>query len=263
MNFRTISLGVPAVAVGLALLGGANLPTHSRAEEVVAVTLPTDPVRQLRAETLRSIHELLLPTNRNYDHHRSSALKAIRAAAKCYGLELAGKGTGNLPQTDSDALVALSWQKLVEFRSQLPPDAADPAIGHVDQAIRELTLALELVLHYETQPTIAIPEEDAATLQTAYLILAPANGNYKGQRRAAMDQIEKAGRLVGLQFHVDGSGVEEQSTSDARLVLAQEYLETVRSHLTAPEQAPVRQFIETALSRLDLGLKHRAAKEGK
>lgn len=263
MNFRTISFGLPAVAVGLALLGGTSFSTQLRAEEAVAPTTQNDPVRQLRAETLRSIHELLLPTNRNYDHHRSSALKAIRAAAKCYGLELDGKGPGNLPQKDSDALVALSWQKMVEFRAQLTTDATDPALPSVDQAIRELTLALEVVLHYEAQPTIVIPEEDAATLQTAYLILAPGNGNYKGQRRAAMDQIEKAGRLVGLQFHVDGSGFEEQSTSDARLALAQVYLETVRSHLTASEQAPVREFIETALSRLDLGLKHRAAKEGK
>lgn len=263
MNFRTISLGAPAVAVGLALLSGASLSTPGLAEESVAVATPTNPVRQLRAETLRSIHELLLPTNRNYDHHRSNALKAIRAAAKCYGLELDGKGSGNLPQKDSDALVALSWQKLVEFRSQLTTDATDPAVGQVDLAIRELTLALELVMHYETQPTIAIPEDDAATLQTAYLILAPGKGNYKGQRRAAMDQIEKAGRLVGLQFHIDGSGVEDQATSDARLVLAQDYLEAVRSHLTTAEQVPVRQCIETALSRLDLGLKHRAAKEGK
>jgi len=263
MNFRTISLGVPAVAMGLALLGGASLSTRMRADEAVAVATPTDPVRQLRAETLRSIHELLLPTNRNYDHHRSGALKAIRAAAKCYGLELDGKGSGNLPQKDSDALVALSWQKMVELRSQLTTDTTDPALAPVDQAIRELTLALEVVMPTEAQPTIAIPEEDAATLQTAYLILAPSNGNYKGQRRAALDQIEKAGRLVGLQFHVDGSGRDAQSISDARMVLAQVYLETVRSHLTTPEQEPVRQFIEAALRRLDLGLKHRATKEAK
>lgn len=263
MNFRSIFLGVKVVAVGLALWGGTSLANQLRADEAVLATTPSDPVRQLRAETLRSIHELLLPTNRNYDHHRSSALKAIRAAAKCYGLELDGKGSGNLPQKDSDALVALSWQKLVEFRAQLTPAAGDPAVALVDQAIRELTLALEIVMRYETQPTLAIPEEDVATLQTAYLILAPGKGNYQGQRRAAMDQIEKAGRLVGLQFHIDGSGVEDQVTSDARLVLAQVYLETVRSHLTTSEQEPVRQCIESALQRLDLGLKHRTTKEAK
>ena len=58
---------------------------------------------------------------------------------------------------------------------------------------------------------------EAGLLRAAYATLATADHDYKGHRIAAMKQIQKAAKHLGVELKGDGRGHEPQQASDAAL----------------------------------------------
>jgi hypothetical protein len=61
-------------------------------------------------------------------------------------------------------------------------------------------------------------------LRHAYWLLEQADSDYHGHRGKAMEEIKKAGEIIGLDLHGEGYGGERQKWSDARLREARQLL---------------------------------------
>ena len=68
-------------------------------------------------------------------------------------------------------------------------------------------------------------------LREAYRTLERANHDYKGRRKAAMAQIEKAAGIVGVKVRGDGHIVETQGLSDDQVRTAENLLLRAREGL--------------------------------
>jgi hypothetical protein len=64
-------------------------------------------------------------------------------------------------------------------------------------------------------------------LRRAYWLLEQADHDYKGHRGKAMEQIRKAGKIMGIDLHGEGYGGEHQAWSDERLREAKHALEDI------------------------------------
>lgn len=72
----------------------------------------------------------------------------------------------------------------------------------------------------------------ADLLRQAYGELASADHDYKGHRRAAMEKIDGAGKLLGVRLHGEGKEHEPQGISDDHLRIAQGLLQQAASGLS-------------------------------
>jgi hypothetical protein len=88
-------------------------------------------------------------------------------------------------------------------------------------------------------------------LREAYISLEKADHDYKGNRKAAMEQIEKAAKLVGVNVRGEGRGHEKQGVSDEQLRAAQSLLRDARGGLSGN---PVK-HVNKALEHLSTALK--------
>ena len=68
-------------------------------------------------------------------------------------------------------------------------------------------------------------------LRQAYLTLERADHDYKGHRAEAMKQIHAAGKVLGVNFHGDGKGHEQQGISDEQLRVAEGLLQQASTGL--------------------------------
>jgi hypothetical protein len=64
-------------------------------------------------------------------------------------------------------------------------------------------------------------------LRRAYWLLSQADRDYRGHRAKAMEEIKKAGEIIGMDLHGEGWGGEHQAWSDERLREAKHLLEDV------------------------------------
>lgn len=88
-------------------------------------------------------------------------------------------------------------------------------------------------------------------LREAYRTLERADHDYKGHRKAAMEQIEKAAGLVGVKVRGDGHVRETQGLSDANLRAAESLLRDARAGLSGK----ALRHANRALEQLHIALK--------
>jgi hypothetical protein len=81
-------------------------------------------------------------------------------------------------------------------------------------------------------------------LREAYISLEKADHDYKGNRKAAMEQIEKAGKLLGVTVRGDGRGHERQGVSDEQLRAAQNLLREARGGMNGKALRHVNKALE-------------------
>jgi hypothetical protein len=91
-------------------------------------------------------------------------------------------------------------------------------------------------------------------LQAAYRTLEAANHDYKGHRKSAMREIDRACKLLGVTPRGDGGGKEPQGTSDAQLREAQSMLQSARATAAAQHLVQVVGHIDGAIREISLAL---------
>ena len=87
-------------------------------------------------------------------------------------------------------------------------------------------------------------------LNQAYSLLSKADHDYKGHRIHAMHAIEAAARELGVKLSGDGSGGENQGSSDSQLRSAQSLLQQAVTGLTG---RPLKHVSE-AIKQLNIAL---------
>jgi len=91
-------------------------------------------------------------------------------------------------------------------------------------------------------------------LRDAYHILEVANHDYKGHRKAAMREIDRACKLMGVEPRGDGAGKEPQGTSDSQLRAAQSMLQSARTIASSEHLAQVVGHIDGAIREISVAL---------
>jgi hypothetical protein len=87
------------------------------------------------------------------------------------------------------------------------------------------SLAADGAVLQQAQPSLIAWEEfKRHKLRHAYWLLEQADRDYKGHRGKAMEEIKKAGEIIGLDLHGEGYGGEHQAWSDERLREARQLL---------------------------------------
>lgn len=81
-------------------------------------------------------------------------------------------------------------------------------------------------------------------LNQAYVLLSSADHDYKGHRIHAMHTIKAAARELGVKLSGDGSGGENQGTSDSQLRSAQSLLQQAVTGLAGKPKRHVAEAIK-------------------
>jgi len=95
---------------------------------------------------------------------------------------------------------------------------------------------------------------EAGMLQSAYLILATGDHDYKGHRVKAMKQIEAAAKLLGMTLSGDAKDKQPQPLSDAKLREAQGLLQNVLGAAEVKNQERVTKHITNAINQINTAL---------
>jgi hypothetical protein len=95
---------------------------------------------------------------------------------------------------------------------------------------------------------------EAGMLQSAYLILATGDHDYKGHRVRAMHQIEAAAKLLGMNLSGDAKDKQPQPLSDAKLREAQGLLQNVLGAAEVKNQKRVTKHITEAINQINVAL---------
>lgn len=115
-----------------------------------------------------------------------------------------------------------------------------------------IMLVFALTTRWASAANPAVSESDA--LKNAYATLSKADHDYKGHRRAAMNHIERACKLLGTPIKGDGKAGETQGISDDQLHAAQSILQGARAQAAANNQKQVLAQIDAALAELTTAL---------
>lgn len=89
-------------------------------------------------------------------------------------------------------------------------------------------------------------------LRHAFWLLEQADRDYGGHRAKAMEEIKKAGEIIGLDLHGEGYGGEHQKWSDERLREAKHLLEDVVEKSGGREHEHIRIAIRELNKALDV-----------
>ena len=155
MNIPSFSNHARAAVLFLALSCAASLyaaPTEDAVQpstgiETVNLAELTTP------EVIRLAYYILLPGNHNYNAHRGQAMAEISEAAHSFGLDLKERGKGREDQKKSDGRLVLARRLLEPLRTRLTSEGEKPVLDHVEQALKEIVLALKhRGLDEEAQP---------------------------------------------------------------------------------------------------------------
>jgi hypothetical protein len=103
--------------------------------------------------------------------------------------------------------------------------------------------------------TVAFSDSaEAGMLQSAYLILATGDHDYKGHRVRAMHQIEAAAKLLGMNLSGDAKDKQPQSLSDAKLREAQGLLQNVLGASEVKNEKRVTKHVTEAINQINIAL---------
>ena len=118
-----------------------------------------------------------------------------------------------------------------------------------------LALVVAAALFASRSASAANPAaSESEALKNAYTTLSKADHDYKGHRRAAMNHIERACKLLGTPIKGDGKAGEAQGVSDEQLRAAQSILQGVRTQAAANNQKQVLAQVDAALGELSTAL---------
>jgi hypothetical protein len=117
--------------------------------------------------------------------------------------------------------------------------------------IRRSAGILSLLCFVLSLCTTAVAAPPGELLREAYIRLEKADHDYKGNRKAAMEQIEKAAKLEGVNVRGDGRGRERQGISDEHLRAAENMLREARGGL----KGKALKHANKALEHLSIALK--------
>jgi hypothetical protein len=206
-----------------------------------------------RAESPREelVHAfyLLKTANHDYGGHRKLAMAEVEAAGRGLGLELGGDLPERERQWQSDARLAEARRLLRHAREKLEKRDRDRVADRVEKAIREIDAALRAPV-----APVVLAESPREELIHAFHLLKTANHDYGGHRRAAMAEVEAAGRGLGLELGGDVPDRERQWQSDARLAEARRLLLDAREKLELRDRDRVAARVEKAIREIDAAL---------
>jgi hypothetical protein len=97
---------------------------------------------------------------------------------------------------------------------------------------------------------VAWEESKRKKLRRAYWILEQADHEYAGHRGKAMEEIRKAGKIIGMDLKGDGYGGAKPHWSDELLREARHNLEDIVDDTGGPEHKHIR----TAIKEIDHAL---------
>jgi hypothetical protein len=129
------------VCLGLILALGGSVAN------AVSATDPAGPEAKIipsERDALQITYNLLAQANHNYRGHRIRAKKRIRQAGALLGLDLQGEGQGGEDQTDSDAALQQAASMLEQVRASLPSDESPAMLDNLDNAIKQIGVALKV-----------------------------------------------------------------------------------------------------------------------
>jgi hypothetical protein len=86
---------------------------------------------------------LVRSANNNYSGHRNAALRELEFVGRQLGLDLNARGQNNSPQMQSDAKMSQAFAILQRARDRLDARDRQREAGHLDNAMREINLALK------------------------------------------------------------------------------------------------------------------------
>jgi hypothetical protein len=98
---------------------------------------------------------------------------------------------------------------------------------------------------------------EAKALTRAYLILATGDHDYNGHRMKAMDQIEAAAKLLGVNLGGDAKDRQKQVLSIDKLQEASRLLGTVLGAAEVKSQPPISKHIVEAIRQIQIVLRTR------
>jgi hypothetical protein len=122
-------------------------------------------------------------------------------------------------------------------------------------AIASVVLAAFFSLNLHARPKTNTPADVAALLTEAYADLDRADHDYKGHRIKAMEQIDRAGKVLKLNLRGDGHGHEKQGVSDEQLAAAESVLSQIQSQLAGEKKSRVLHHVNKAREELAIALK--------
>jgi len=146
-------------------------------------------------------------------------------------------------------------------------------ISRLSNSIPVAVLAALLPLSIATSHAVPAPaslEANGATLQQArtrpmgweeakrhklrhaYWLLEQADRDYDGHRVKAIEEIRKAGELIGMDLHGEGYGGEKQKWSDKRLREARVLLEEIVDKTGEREHVHIRNAIRELNRALEI-----------
>jgi hypothetical protein len=126
-------------------------------------------------EVLQLTYHLLSQADHDYAGHRVRAKRRIRLAGAILGLELQGEGEGAESQADSDASLRRAGSLLNQMRANLPADGQSNMLNHLDNAIKQIGVALELRVQKDKELNEA---QDAQRVEPA--VVPAKEGNSEG-----------------------------------------------------------------------------------
>lgn len=95
--------------------------------------------------TLIQAYDTLATADHDYKGHRVHAMKAIEAACKLLGTNIAGQGKGHEKQALSDEQLRSVLASIQQVRGSLAVAGTQPqVVKHLDVAIDQLTIALSI-----------------------------------------------------------------------------------------------------------------------
>jgi hypothetical protein len=122
-------------------------------------------------------------------------------------------------------------------------------------AIAGAILAAFFSLNIHAGPKAKMPADVTSLLAEAYADLDRADHDYKGHRIKAMEQIDRAGKVLKLNLRGDGHGHEKQGVSDEQLAAAQGILGQIQSQLAGEKKSRVLNHVNKAQEELAIALK--------
>jgi hypothetical protein len=104
------------------------------------------------------------------------------------------------------------------------------------------------------QQSAALAQAQGPLLAQAYNVLSIADHDYQGHRVRAMKHIEAAAKKLGVSLQGNGTGHEQQATSDAQLRQAQALLQQVSAALASTKHPAVMKQVTAAINELTVAL---------
>jgi hypothetical protein len=108
------------------------------------------------------------------------------------------------------------------------------------------------VLQQANPRPVAWEEAQRHKLRRAYWLLEQGDRDYKGHRAKAMEEIKKAGEIIGMDLHGEGYGGEHQKWSDERMREARDLLKEVVEATGGREHAHIRAAIKEINRALEI-----------